>query len=1458
MTLDIILSAANDTSSYQQQNQEAIDRMQICPPVSGNKRRLVMPSLGDFSIRLRLPHEFLENFHIHVNHISLRLYQTFLITRKFVVMSDDGAFFTSVNHRVLTTTDLPRNSFLPMPVVIGQWDVLKILDLVTCHAKEFDVMANRFIGARTWELVLVRWRNGKTSWIPIEMISSSPFCTDVLQAFYMNTVNSWGFKDRIFPQNITRHQTEVELWRNHVEFQALFVESPQHVESNAQQLQERNQVHLMHRSNELQLPISPPAVALSIVTPSEQLAQQDVKVNFDIPPLEPPNVELTQTPVSPPHASSLSPNEHQSINISNQIQIEVPSDSTSFVLDQRASSEPSNFRLDSTRSVLPETENSPQTRKKKRRLRQYQEADSPLVDDEDQEDDELLNLISQPIHINSFPASTSSRRQEVVLLDVNGSDKSDEELRAENCSTRRKRLIQSQTSILSSDSEDDDLPLSTLTQQQPQALAPSRRTVIDDKVSNTHTTVQQNEVNVAAILLDELDEENKKSSSSSSSAVEMEMREEEAFSFDPNNFIPPAVSKYLDRDDEVDSKENKKKTKNGIFDSTHYLLSLATQTTTITERIACVCGATAIGRYTGTWLQCWHLECGRWQHAECVGYFGHVEKPSKYRCSICDPLGYKKQKKIQWKEETQKDNTIVWMHMFECIETHNSRCLLKLFHQSRPFFPKSHFINVNLLYKSTLMMKISEHGLVGCLHYLLEEIKAFVFVYDALDRNAMHYAVLGDRGTFSLRCMELLEAFGHDKLLLHRDRHGQTPFHLLLQQSSPEFLPFAERQLSRIDLKQADTINKWLAIHFLCTRPLEPLLSCSIEASATTVVEEEEIENYPIISSLLRLFRHFLDFSPMVLRNKSIKGHTPLMLLLRHQKSISYTATRRSQVVGLCLKILSVFNDFDPLGGMWLDRDMNGWMPWHHAVRSGNHALIDKLLQMRTCGPLELTQLMDPHALIFDGSKMSALHLAALYNFPKILKILLQETNLDVFLQDENGFIPLLYAKESVQCIRVFFQFQIVEQLQLIEYIEKNYFRLRECVKQLKQTIARDNLCLQLLNEEILKRKKTLSMRFFHFMKVEDRRSLLNLDTKLFFLQQEIIFVRATKSTKQSIPICKTNQTINKNGLIFFLLEQVDTYNKWYTPMEFIITKNHDKEKNDFFSSRNTNKMNDLIVFFLTSTSDTTTSTTSTTPSSSEWTKWIQLMQLKGKFCAHGLLFGCSIDLTKWIHWPMLQKFINKSSFTCQQEASDINTLVQRIGVQFFLDGFEQVLPGVLHLFHAEEFAVALQFTWMRPATKINFSIEWFKNQEIDKEEEEEMCLLVMDEKSNAKKKRAFNWFKRFLCVELTLLEQILLLRMLHYTNMNSMDDDALEPVIFLHEPNWIDLDVSYTTHDQSQRGKKTFVRSIVTTTTTKESKIILDFPRHVLLQEDVTYEEDFCPLLYQWLRHTNTAFLPC
>ncbi|EEY67001.1 uncharacterized protein PITG_17491 [Phytophthora infestans T30-4] len=175
----------------------------------GRGLRLVIPRAGDLRFRPQIPATFSQRLYIHADPRRRFWYARFQVRRKFIVMSTQGDLYAKTSVATFTMADLPKKNVLSMPRV-ARGDLVKVLDLVQCSRSE----------GQQWELVFARWRNGMETWLPLEV--AQLYATNLLQEFYVNSVNSWAFHSRLQPESLLAFRTEVELWLFHTEFQEFY------------------------------------------------------------------------------------------------------------------------------------------------------------------------------------------------------------------------------------------------------------------------------------------------------------------------------------------------------------------------------------------------------------------------------------------------------------------------------------------------------------------------------------------------------------------------------------------------------------------------------------------------------------------------------------------------------------------------------------------------------------------------------------------------------------------------------------------------------------------------------------------------------------------------------------------------------------------------------------------------------------------------------------------------------------------------------------------------------------------------------------------------------------------------------------------------------------------------------------------------------------------------------------
>ncbi|KAH7484868.1 uncharacterized protein KRP23_3922 [Phytophthora ramorum] len=192
----------------------------------GRGLRLVLPRVGDLRFRPQVPAVFAQKLYIHADPRRRFWYARFQLKRKFIIMSTQGDLYAKSSISTFTMADLPKGNVLNMPRVV-RGDLVKVLDLVQCFRSE----------GQRWELVFTRWRNGMETWLPLEVVQL--FASNLLQEFYVNSINSWAFHSRVQSGNLSAFRTEVEIWLFHPELQDFYKKLRQKRSGDNRQLQDQ-------------------------------------------------------------------------------------------------------------------------------------------------------------------------------------------------------------------------------------------------------------------------------------------------------------------------------------------------------------------------------------------------------------------------------------------------------------------------------------------------------------------------------------------------------------------------------------------------------------------------------------------------------------------------------------------------------------------------------------------------------------------------------------------------------------------------------------------------------------------------------------------------------------------------------------------------------------------------------------------------------------------------------------------------------------------------------------------------------------------------------------------------------------------------------------------------------------------------------------------------------------------
>lgn len=682
------------------------------PSKDGPRLSIVLPTKGDLRLRPLLPDAFLKQFFVHADVQQRALYSRFVVLRKFIVVSSDGDLYTQVLRTTLTIADLPKQTLLDLPSM-SHWGIVKVLDLVQCFHVGPD---GRVLPNIRWELARVRWRNGIETWVPVHLIHNG--FQDRLQEFYVNSINSWAFRERIHPSSLQLYRTEVELWLFHDEFQQFY-----------KQLRQRRLIGASGSLPQQQASLSPSATGHYSAGDQERL--QDVKPSVRAMAI---STQPAALPVSMPDRTNP--------------QTTAPAPTLPALMPHHATTTVATTdRPDLLQSAENDSHGVPETTA----VSQAKEPCTELI----QEEPAMSNqATSSPVEASSSVNISKSSTEDGRVQSSENESVSHSPQKSPR-SRIRKRLKRSQ---IAADEDDDDLP----------------------KLSQVDDAFGRNELPREGLGDTPLDTSSASSSKTFKRlrrpSVSRDIDEEEdaidlTLEQDTGPDLLPSTDKPKDAQSEqpVSSGTSKwpqviQEFRDGSDDEAD-----AETPSMILGEIRCVCGSNSVGGYAGRWLECSKEECGIWEHATCVGFLVDDDnQASTYICSQCDHGGFEK------RLAAAKNRRLDWM--FQCCESKHSAQLMKLVRESYAESKNHNEWTHPSDEKMTLLLKVARCGLTSCARDLILDYQVNVFSTDAFSYNALHHAALGE----SRKCTSFLLTL-EPRLLVHQDLEGRTPFHFMLK-----------------------------------------------------------------------------------------------------------------------------------------------------------------------------------------------------------------------------------------------------------------------------------------------------------------------------------------------------------------------------------------------------------------------------------------------------------------------------------------------------------------------------------------------------------------------------------------------------------------------------------------------------------------------------------------------------
>lgn len=543
------------------------------PPKDGPRLSIVLPTKGDLRLRPLLPDAFLKQFYVHADVQQRALYSRFMVLRKFIVVSSDGDLYTQVLRTTLTIADLPKQTLMDLPSM-SHWGIVKVLDLVQCFLVGPD---GRVLPNIRWELVRVRWRNGIETWLPVHLIHNG--FQDRLQEFYVNSINSWAFRDRIHPSSLQLYRTEVELWLFHDEFQQFYK-------------------HLRQRrltGSSGPLPNQPNSLSSSVNGHSvgDQDRSQDIKPSVraiamatqpSIPPVT--SSDRTNSQMAAPVSAIRSPGaEHVTITVPSAVPVQLTE------IDTRAGAARTALLQAEETSPVPMHEEVAVFTQTTSATTESSSADKSSIDDVRLQPSENISVEHSP---QKSPQSRIRKRIKWSQIATDDDDE-DDELSELRDASGRNGLSQGRLG---------DRPTVTMSTSSRKTFKRLRRPSVSRNSDEDEDTINMTlEQELGSDLPPQTD------------------IPQNAVSEQTSSKWPQVIQEFCDDSDEED----------------------AETPSMILGEIRCVCGSVSVGGYAGRWLECSKEECGIWEHATCVGFIVDDDnQASMYVCSQCDHSGFEK------------------------------------------------------------------------------------------------------------------------------------------------------------------------------------------------------------------------------------------------------------------------------------------------------------------------------------------------------------------------------------------------------------------------------------------------------------------------------------------------------------------------------------------------------------------------------------------------------------------------------------------------------------------------------------------------------------------------------------------------------------------------------------------------------------------------------------------------
>ncbi|KAG2850905.1 hypothetical protein PC119_g17211 [Phytophthora cactorum] len=1112
-------------------------RSKVYPALpDGRGLLLVIPRVGDLRFRPQIPAAFTQRLYIHADPRRRFWYVRFQLRRKFIVMSTQGDLYAKTSVATFTMADLPKQNVLSMPRV-ARGDLVKVLDLVQCSRSE----------GQQWELVFTRWRNGMETWLPVEVVQL--YASNLLQEFYVNSINSWAFHARLQQGNLSAFRTEVELWLFHPEFQEFYKRLRQkraggstasHPQQQAGNVSDRvpvkpeqttasvNTSHTPPVPHPTQTAQPPAPVAAAESDPSEAVIRE-----FEQRRLERERQERHEQ-LARDGQQRLLQLQRQQQQQRQQQRIEEQAERQRRLQREREERERQIQQQERARRLQHEQQRqkaheelqrsqkdyqqrlrAQQEREKQLELQQQERARQQRAKEQEQLQQRLQQDKSQknkPAH-KQTPTHRSETTTRTQLRHRERQDKSDS-----HSSSQRSKDKHS-SSIWSNGGDDEYVPPEASESEDSDASADSEAS--EDSLSSRLTRKRRRKrLLYSQVEVDDDDDDDLPDLSQPPPATRRRNTHQGNSDDDTPDGKPMSKKRRRLRQPDSNGGESnsvevdltqlsdeEEKTDNSVEALTDHAV------TTPVEPLEGDGNESGGGKVISELVE----ENGDADHDDDMDF-----EPSiligEIRC-VCGATsvgGYRGQWLQCWKEDCG-----VWEHA-DCVgflTSFETRPPLKyLCSRCDPESYLARCVKASHRILDWLFQCCDSRNSKKLMDLLGDNTGAANLPSDWKNANyenrtlAMHAArnglVKGLCYLLDVRKVNLFEtdlqsrnslhhaALGGSvaccQILLKRDRK------LLLHQDLRGCMPFHL-------MLQSARVNR-LCVPF-------------IREDAALVGMGDLDSNFPIHYACQAINNHTVEICQLILaaqspmlQEKSSEGFYPLMILCKAAGTATAMRNRAVNASEVCRStkdIIALMLDIDVFGDCLNQTAPNGWRPLHFAAASGNHELVTHLCNLGMCDVQYAAK----------ESDQTALHIAAHNNDPLCVRALLLE-GLNVVAKDTDGWIPMLYA-ENAACVQEFMHYKLTKQLSRLHRM-LGKFQQRELVHRWQRCVARDPICFDILNDwcqsdiERIERMEGLLL---------SNPFLLRLDNKIDYVWRYII-----QSIKNSPGQCSIGVENGKSG----------------------------------------------------------------------------------------------------------------------------------------------------------------------------------------------------------------------------------------------------------------------------------------------------------------------------------------